>query len=235
MPLRTRAALRLPDVQALIGVSNEPTPGDLVFEAFLTERPDYAFRREPDWEAEVGVVTGKNPDYLVERSGQQVIAEVKSFETTKLHRRLMDQRTIAASAKETHGPIREAVRTAAKQLKPFAGAGLPLVVVLTNPRHIMVDLSEFAVIGAIMGDPQFVIPIGEGGGAVAEGHQQTGRDGVLLRERQYVSAVVVASESAADIYETGGTEAVPLPMDWLQSESGRRFGFVEPETYGERE
>jgi hypothetical protein len=93
---------------------------------------------------------------------------------------------------EVYGPIRNQVKEAAKQLKPLAVRGIPLVVVLANPDEARVNLSVESVIAALYGNPQWTMQIDTAtGAAVDEGHLELGRDGKLTNDHAYLSAVVL--------------------------------------------
>src|SRR5437879_1030929 len=85
------------------------------FERYLREH-DYEYEYEPPFEPEIPT----KPDFLVRRSGVEVVCEVKGFETMPpVERRVsgLNQPTML-SAKEVLGPMRGAVREAARNLKP---------------------------------------------------------------------------------------------------------------------
>jgi hypothetical protein len=77
---------------------------------------------EYDYEPDLGVST--RPDFLVWRADAQMVCEVKGFDQpTPLERRLRGtSHTTMISADEEYGPMRNAVREAARQLKPLAGS-----------------------------------------------------------------------------------------------------------------
>ena len=135
------------------------------------------FTFEPDLQAELGVTITTRPDYLVRRGSTRAVCEVKYFEETALDRRMRRQRTIAASDKETHGPIRNALREGAKNLRQLEGAGVPLVVVLTNPRGYFVDLDPWIIHGAILGTVGVVIDVNREPSAPLNERLRAGRDG----------------------------------------------------------
>jgi hypothetical protein len=72
------------------------------------------------------------------------------------------------SPKQLFGPQRFAMWEKAKQLRPFANAGVPLLIVLANPLGRLVGLDEFHVTAAMWGNPSVVIPIDTTTGAAAE-------------------------------------------------------------------
>jgi hypothetical protein len=128
------------------------TEGDDWFEEYLATHGYKPGEHEPDLQ-HLGV--SRRPDFVPRREGQQVVCEVEQFGTnSKLARRLSAQRNISASDAEVYGPIRHRVAAAAKQLKPLASSGLPLVVVLANPQGAPVDLRISHVLAALYGNPR---------------------------------------------------------------------------------
>jgi hypothetical protein len=117
------------------------------------ERYLHAHGYSYDYEPDLGVPT--RPDFVIERAGDRVVCEVKSFEqVTKLEKRLDQTKgPTMMSDDEVYGPMRGAVKNAASQLKPLAGRGLPLVVVLANPKGHLVHLDMERLVEAMFGNP----------------------------------------------------------------------------------
>jgi hypothetical protein len=134
--------------------SNPKTAADERFEACLDDH-EVAYLYEPDWRALFGVETEANPDYLVEPDGARSICEVKQFETTRIRDRFSPgHRGGVLGPQEVFGAVRWAMtNTAREQLLPFAGLGVPLVIVLANPLGADVMLDDEHVTLAIMGNP----------------------------------------------------------------------------------
>jgi hypothetical protein len=131
------------------------------------------------------------------------VCEVKGFDQpTPLDRRLeRAKHATMVSSNEEYGPMRNAVREAARQLKPLAGAGFPLIVVLANPMGFRVNLSLERLVEAMYGNPGFVGNIDPKKGEVEHFSFQYGRDGRLRNDHPYVSAVAILRErSRADEY-----------------------------------
>jgi hypothetical protein len=161
---------------------------------------------EPDWRALFGVDTDARPDYLVEPDGARAICEVKEFTTTRITDHLTDAGgTASLSDKEVFGPVRSAMTSAAReQLLPFAGLGVPLVVVLANPHGADVSLDDEHVSLAIMGNLKVRIKVGpnlppadEDAEWIADGYGafiSVLDDGRLENRNPHVSAVVVVHE-----------------------------------------
>lgn len=167
------------------------TSGDELFEPYLLE---HGYQRGPHEPSLAGHGIDKRPDFLPRRGCSRIACEVEQFTpgATALERRLADQQTISASPKEAHGPIRNRIASAAKQLKPLAALQLPLVVVLANPEGARVNLTVEHVLGAIYGNPMFTMRIDPAaGGPVDEGHFEFGRDGKLTNDHPYLSAVAL--------------------------------------------
>jgi hypothetical protein len=193
-------------------VPNRKTAGDRLFESFLDQQGGYRYEFEPDLEAELGLAIQRLPDYLVRRGSDITVCEVKEFTRTAAEERLLREGGGVFSDKEVYGPIRERLRAAARGLRPLEGSGIPLVAVLTNPRAVWVDLDFDGVAHAILGNPAVRIQVGPGADPAAEDEPIATRDGVMLRERRYVSAVVVVhSPARAEVYEIGDENAPPLP------------------------
>ncbi len=156
---------------------------------------------EYDYEPDLGVST--RPDFLVWRADVQIVCEVKGFDQpTPLERRLRGtSHTTMISSDEEYGPMRSAVREAARQLKPLAGSGYPLVVVLANPMGYRVNLSLEQLVEAMYGNPGLVGNFNAEKGEVEDFRFELGRDGRLRNDHPYISAVVILRErSRADEY-----------------------------------
>lgn len=88
-------------------------------------------------------------------------------------------------------PVRKAISRAARQLKPLAGGGWPLVVVLANPRGMPVPFSSVEIIWALYGDPVWKITIDPATGEkMGETEYGADRNGQIRNQHQYLSAVV---------------------------------------------
>lgn len=140
-------------------------------------------------EPDLGVV--KNPDRLITWNGNQLVCEIKQFTSSPFSRLLGTARVGALNVSEVLNPVRRKVGRAAEQLKPLAGSGWPLVIVLADPIGVGVPLSTQEIIWALYGDPVIRLTIPEEGvdGSHPPEHS-VGRNSRLLRNHQYVSAVV---------------------------------------------
>jgi len=162
------------------------------FERYLRSH-GYEYEYEPDH----GV--SKRPDFAIERTGDRVVCEVKAFdEVTKLEKRLSETRQATMmSDDEVYGPMRSAVGRAARQLKPLAGSGLPLVVVLANPKGQLVHLEMERLVEAMFGNPVWRGRFNPADGRVDDMQFDYGRDGRLRNDHPYISAVAILRERAA--------------------------------------
>jgi hypothetical protein len=132
----------------------------------------------------------KRPDRLIGWNGVEVVCEVKQFDNDPFgddwngQPRTMDM-------KAALNPVRRAVSYAAEQLKPLAGRGMPLVVVIANPNGMPVPFSSEEIIWALYGDPVWKITIDEETGApVGETEYGADRNGQIRNRHQYLSAAV---------------------------------------------
>lgn len=156
---------------------------------------------EYDYEPDLGVST--RPDFLVRRGDVELVCEVKGFDQpTPLERRLRGtNQAVMISADEEYGPMRRAVREAARQLKPLAGSEYPLTVVLANPMGYHVNLSLERLVEAMYGNPGLVGSFNAEKGEVENFRFELGRDGRLRNDHPYISAVAILRErSRADEY-----------------------------------
>lgn len=147
----------------------------------------------------------RNPDRLITApDGRQAVCEVKSFATLglleKAHFRegeagIRVSQPMACLQEEALKSIRGKIKQAAKQLKRYEDCGLPLMVVLANPMGCPIPLDERSVIAAMYGDFDAVFELTEPG-SDREGvsRMQTGRNGRLTNDHQYVSAIALLCE-----------------------------------------
>jgi hypothetical protein len=189
------------------------------FERYLLEH-GYEYYYEPD----LGVPT--RPDFLIRRDGVEVVCEVKGFDQPPpLERRLRGtSHATMVSDDEVYGPMRNAVREAARQLKPLAGSKWPLVVVLANPMGFYVHLSLDRLLEAMFGNPGLVGDYNAEEGRVEEFRYELGRDGRLRNDHPYISGVAILRErDLAYEYEaqwhTEWKKGRPArdPADWDQA------------------
>jgi hypothetical protein len=141
-----------------------------------------------DPEPDLGIE--KHPDRLIRWNGFEVVCEIKQFDNDPFGNDWNGQpRTM--DMKSALKPVRRAVSYAAEQLKPLAGRGLPLVVVIANPNAMPVPLSPDEIIWALYGDPVWKIMIdSDTGKPVGETEYGTDRNGQIRNLHQYLSAIV---------------------------------------------
>jgi hypothetical protein len=161
------------------------------FERYLRAH-DYEYEYEPTFEPEIPT----RPDFKIARAGIEAICEVKGFEEMPpVERRVsgLNQPTML-SAKEVLGPMRGAVREAARNLKRLAGSPWPLVVVLANPERFKVFLSMDRLVEAMFGDLGVAGAFNAETGTVEKMEFEYGRDGRLRNDHPYISAVAILNE-----------------------------------------
>lgn len=155
-----------------VGVKTR-SKGELLFESYLAEH-GYP---EPAYEPDLGVPT--RPDYVVTRSEAEAICEVEEFNPNS---GWTPAGAGFRSAEDVLRPVRNKIRAAAKQLKPLADSGRPLVVVLANPGGAWVGLSPREMVWAMYGDAAFAFTAdAETGEAVGLGGFVTTRNGKLRK------------------------------------------------------
>lgn len=173
--------------------------GEEMFVRYLRE---YGYAGWDKHEPVIVEAQPSNPDFLIQRGRTETICEVKEFRTDHMKRKLCSSPTKRASfpAKRILQPVREAIRAAGKQLRPFADGDRPLVIVLTNPHNADVQLRVERVLEAMYGDPMV---------AVNKNAPFLGKNGKLTNNNYpHLSAVVCLRKgSHAD--------------DWLGEEHGQ--------------
>jgi hypothetical protein len=181
-----------------------PCPSsERLFEQYL-DVLGYTWEYEPD----LGIQTA--PDYRVARGDDELICEVKQFETRAI-------RDLGAAAggpvivppNLLYDTIRNQIDSAARQLRPLAGRGLPLVVVFANPSRATVLLDPQTLFHAMYGGGHWVIP-GDASPSIEAWPIPTsaGRDGALTAKHLFISAIVALQERR----DPGALfDATPLP------------------------
>jgi hypothetical protein len=149
----------------------------------------------------------------VSRGTIRAICEVRQFESTVIRDAMPEGGGVRSlSAKQVYGPLRSGIFEKAKQLRPFAGMGLPLVIVLANPLNADVTLDPHHMVAAMFGNPAVSIPIDLRTGASVPSSEpaltmqdygvfrspQHGPDGSVtwFDRHPHVSAVAVVNERA---------------------------------------
>lgn len=122
----------------------------------------YTYSYEPEYQTALSLPTpvATKPDFLVERCGVRAVCEVRQFETTRV-RDALDRAGgyMSTDGRELLVGIRSALFEKAKQLEPFGGFGMPLIIVLANPLAADVILDPHHVTAAMFGNPSVRIPI----------------------------------------------------------------------------
>jgi hypothetical protein len=181
----------------------------------------------PDHEPDLGV--GKRPDYLVSLDGHSCLCEVKEFAATTNSIPGAGTWSMDTVLK----PIRSQVHEGARKLRAATGLGLPLVVVLSNPRQAAVVLGEQEVLWALEGDP--VVQLPSRGRAVPV--HTVGRNGELRYDHPYVTAVAVLAQSYsgehhATVFVPSSADAVPLPDVFFRGPRDRVLEYsFDPQAY----
>lgn len=151
-----------------------------MFAAYLDSH-GYSHAFEPD----LGVT--RRPDFVIARDGIEVICEVKAFEGWGMFEP-GGPRVGHRSMKEALSPVREAIRSASKQLKDVRDRGTPLVVVIANPLGRPLATGTAEVMWAMYGDPEMQASLGPMG-TTSDWQTVVGRNGKLRNDHSYISAV----------------------------------------------
>lgn len=197
------------------------TEGELLFEAYLAEH-GYP---EPAYEPDLGVPT--RPDYVVMRGEAEAICEVEEFSADSGWSPSSAGPSGRRSMEVVMRPVRNKIREGARQLKPLAESGRPLVIVLANPSGAWVGLSPRELVWAMYGDPAYRFAINADTGEAADGEFITTRNGKLRNDHPYISALALVAkrERAVDFYEEllVGMEGALPSKSWPRS-TPRRIG-----------
>lgn len=163
--------------------TRRPT-AEMLFEEYLDDH-GYEWEHEPD----LGIPTV--PDYAVRRNEAELVCEIKQF-CTQAIRELGESAggPVAVPPKLLYGTIRAQIDAAARQLKPLAGRGIPLVIILANPARATVTLDPGTLFHAMYGGghwalPQQLLPSIDQWPIPSS----AGRDGALTTKHAYISAV----------------------------------------------
>jgi hypothetical protein len=209
-----------------VAVPQNPTISEGWFDEYLHDN-GYSFEIEPDFDVP------KRPDRLIERVGVQAVCEIKEFTTDAIQRRWPEGGSRFGSfGSDWFLTVRRQISSAAEQLEPLNDRGLPLVIVLANPRAQFLPLDPPEVIFAMYGDPAVSLTIDPATGAPAsEPVLITTQHGRLAEgEGGWISAVAVLHRreheySRLDVIETASEEAVTLPAEILNGQHDRRWKF----------
>jgi hypothetical protein len=235
-------------------MAKKENKGEALFERYLDHWGYGDYEHHPE-----RLNPPKKPDYLIRTEFGEVVVEVKSFDTWGLLEKLKDEPFAMESLEETLGPIRDALKEAAKQLKGIEGR--PLVVALASPDN-RVPVSAHYIISAMYGELELSVSLDR-----ARSEQwRTGRNGRLYIPdgrgakrgfHPYVSAVAVIREnqlpsppSAAvssfgvatqeqalgtvvtlEVFETISDRCIPLPRTLFAHEGDERWASSGQDLY----
>jgi len=175
----------------MTGVEQGVNEAERWFERYLRTH-DYEYEYEPPFDPEIPT----RPDFIARRGDAELVCEVKGFEEVPPVERRVRGAThpMMLSAREVLGPMRGAVREAARNLKPLAGSPWPLIVVLANPLELKVFLSMDRLTEAMVGDLGVAGAYNPEQGQVENMRFEYGRDGRLRNDHPYISAVAILHE-----------------------------------------
>jgi hypothetical protein len=141
-------------------VSRSLTESEQRFVDYL-ESHAYYWRHEPDYQQELGMALPPEtrPDFLVSKDDGPLVCELRQFDLGSVDEKIASMKTGVLSDKDIYGRERSALVEKARQLEPFAGSGVPLVIVLSNPTARFVPLDDEHMISVIFGNPKWSIPI----------------------------------------------------------------------------
>ena len=207
------------------------------FERYLDAHA-YGWEHEPD----LGIATA--PDYRIRRGDTSAICEVKQFETTAI--RELGARAggpVIIPPELSYRTIRNQIDSAARQLRPLADRGLPLVVVLANPSRATVLLDPPTLFHAMYGGAHWAAP-DDPLSSIETWPIPTaaGRDGAMTAKHDFISAIValqvrrdpgasfdapvaLTSSSApyAHVVDALSSSAVPVPTTVFDGASDARW------------
>jgi hypothetical protein len=164
-------------------MTNTLDPAETMMVKWLDER-GYPWEFEPlDWPDER---IRRRPDFRVHCHGLTVAIEVESIESWGGFEKLRAGPLPSRPIREPLRILRNKIAKGARQLKPLARLGLPLVVAVANPLNRPVPFSPAMLIAAMYGDPAYGFPP-EGG----PGQAVLGRNGKLTNDHRYLSAILL--------------------------------------------
>lgn len=166
------------------------TASEVWFDEYVRSRGQEPGKPHPD----LGI--SAKPDRLITWNGHEVVCEIKQFESSP-YKGLPEGGGVIDVTKVLGQVRRKITRAATEQLKPLADSDWPLVIVLANPKGYPVSFSGWEMVSALYGDPVIQIPINTITGAASGPAIHTvGKNGRMLRNHQYVSAVVALHQGS---------------------------------------
>uniref|UniRef100_A0A7C1IX73 Uncharacterized protein n=1 Tax=Ammonifex degensii TaxID=42838 RepID=A0A7C1IX73_9THEO len=156
---------------------------------WLLKQRGYRFWPEDRLE-EVIQVRGTRPDFYVRMPWCDFLAEVESFEKSSVVD-LNPNRVFTVNPKDLVKRISGACKEAARQLKPYANLGLPMVIVLDNWRQIGIPLDPLHLV-QLFGMIEFRVPVSPEDGVIQRPYLVHGKSRRFSPEQHcHISAVVV--------------------------------------------
>jgi hypothetical protein len=225
-------------------MANPKTPGDLFFEQYC-DLNGYLTFYDPVNDPSVDIDGTKEPDYLIDRAGDRALVEVKHFTTMRQKEQLMASpgKALSFGGRQLYGTLKTSIRAGGEQLEPFVALGVPLVVVVTDPRHSDVSLDRDDVVSALFGEVKWTV--GPGVGHVSSVYSRkdaavlhTEPNGDVVNRLPHLSAVVALYGLDAfprvDVYDLSGAPdfgGTPLPRVMFDAEGDAWLGFVDSDTF----
>lgn len=157
--------------------------------SWLLKQRGYKYCTEAELEQKIQVIN-RRPDFFVETPSTKILVEVEAFKSPG-PLELRNNRVGSVGPEEFYKRIKNSVKHAAKQLKPYENTGIPCLVVLDNWRRLSIPTDPFALIqvfGTVELKGEFDSDTGTSGPFIY--HHGTYR---RLTENQhvYVSAIAV--------------------------------------------
>jgi len=147
--------------------------------AWLLRQRGIPFWDEDSLETRIEIKEEKRPDFYAEPQGQvAILVEVEGLHAVDPVQNL----------KRLRGPV----ELAAKQLKPYRGLRIPMIVAVDNARRVGVSLATIDLI-QLLGVTEIRVPVNlTSGGKAGRARLHHGSEQILTpTRRQYISAVAV--------------------------------------------
>jgi hypothetical protein len=220
-------------------VAHPQNPAEIGFQNYCDEVGlDLDF--EPDWNAEFNNVFRKNPDFLARTS--LAVIEVREFQTKAKSNFLTENSSWNGPIPPTvwRKPLYYAIKEKAHQLKEFSATGVPLIIVLANPRGAEVNLESSVLVSTMFGEPMDPASDFRGVesaiGATRTFHKPgygvfcgTDSKGQPRNRRPHISGIAVLEEGIS-YFDLAGYwlgSGPPVPDNWFTGLCDRRFGFED--------
>ena len=129
-------------------MKTKKTSTDLLFEEYLKQRKmTYSF--------ETYDFKGTVPDYIIEKNGKKVLVECEEIESLPMDKTVGQVTSIDLI--KILEPLRNKIRKASKQLKPYSGDVDNLIVILGKTQGYQIDSQH--LYWAMFGDPVIRLPL----------------------------------------------------------------------------